>query len=185
MVKPGNSVRAGAFRVEFIRVNHSIPDAVCLAIHTPIGVIVHTGDYKFDQTPVDGQVADYAKLAEIGNKGVLLLLSDSTNIERTGYTPSEKSVGKTLDEQFRLAKNRVIVATFSSNVHRIQQVVDAAVMTRRKVAVIGRSMVNVVNISIEMGYLNVPAGVLIDIDEAKNYAPRQIAIITTAVRVNR
>ena len=188
VVKPGNSVRAGAFRVEFIRVNHSIPDAVCLAIHTPIGVIVHTGDYKFDQTPVDGQVADYAKLAEIGNKGVLLLLSDSTNIERTGYTPSEKSVGKTLDEQFRLAKNlpdaeydfrRRIVATFSSNVHRIQQVVDAAVMTRRKVAVIGRSMVNVVNISIEMGYLNVPAGVLIDIDEAKNYAPRQIAIITT------
>ncbi len=179
MVKPGATVRAGAFRVEFIRVNHSIPDAVALAIHTPVGVIVHTGDYKFDQTPVDGQVADYAKLAEIGHKGVLLLMSDSTNIERTGYTPSEKSVGKTLDEQFRLAKNRVIVATFSSNVHRIQQVIDAAVMTRRKVAVIGRSMVNVVNISIEMGYLKVPAGVLIDIDECRNYAPRQIAIITT------
>ena len=179
MVKPGATVRAGAFRVEFIRVNHSIPDAVALAIHTPVGVIVHTGDYKFDQTPVDGQVTDYAKLAEVGRKGVLLLMSDSTNIERTGYTPSEKSVGKTLDEQFRLAKNRVIVATFSSNVHRIQQVIDAAVMTRRKVAVIGRSMVNVVNISIEMGYLKVPQGVLIDIDEARNYAPRQIAIITT------
>ena len=179
MVKPGATVRAGAFRVEFIRVNHSIPDAVALAIHTPVGVIVHTGDYKFDQTPVDGQVTDYAKLAEVGRKGVLLLMSDSTNIERTGYTPSEKSVGKTLDEQFRLARNRVIVATFSSNVHRIQQVIDAAVMTRRKVAVIGRSMVNVVNISIEMGYLKVPQGVLIDIDECRNYAPRQIAIITT------
>ena len=179
MVKPGATVRTGAFRVEFIRVNHSIPDAVALAIHTPVGVIVHTGDYKFDQTPVDGQVADYAKLAEVGRKGVLLLMSDSTNIERTGYTPSEKSVGKTLDEQFRAAKNRVIVATFSSNVHRIQQVIDAAVMTRRKVAVIGRSMVNVVNISIEMGYLKVPQGVLIDIDECRNYAPRQIAIITT------
>ena len=179
MVKPGATVRAGAFRVEFIRVNHSIPDAVALAIHTPVGVIVHTGDYKFDQTPVDGQVTDYAKLSEVGRKGVLLLMSDSTNIERTGYTPSEKSVGKTLDEQFRMARNRVIVATFSSNVHRIQQVIDAAVMTRRKVAVIGRSMVNVVNISIEMGYLKVPQGVLIDIDECRNYAPRQIAIITT------
>lgn len=179
MVKPGATVRVGAFRVEFIRVNHSIPDAVALAIHTPVGVIVHTGDYKFDQTPVDGQVTDYAKLSEVGRKGVLLLMSDSTNIERTGYTPSEKSVGKTLDEQFRMARNRVIVATFSSNVHRIQQVIDAAVMTRRKVAVIGRSMVNVVNISIEMGYLKVPQGVLIDIDECRNYAPRQIAIITT------
>lgn len=179
MVKPGATVRTGAFRVEFIRVNHSIPDAVALAIHTPVGVIVHTGDYKFDQTPVDGQVTDYAKLSEVGRKGVLLLMSDSTNIERTGYTPSEKSVGKTLDEQFRMARNRVIVATFSSNVHRIQQVIDAAVMTRRKVAVIGRSMVNVVNISIEMGYLKVPQGVLIDIDECRNYAPRQIAIITT------
>jgi ribonuclease J len=178
-VKPGSTVRAGCFRVEFIHVNHSIPDAVALAIHTPIGVIVHTGDYKFDQTPVDGQPTDFARLAEVGDKGVLLLMADSTNIERPGFTPSEKNVGKILDEQFRLAKNRVIVATFSSNVHRIQQVIDAAVVTHRKVAVIGRSMVNVVNISIEMGYLNVPKGVLIDIDETRNYAPRQIAIITT------
>ena len=178
-VKPGSTVRAGAFRVEFIHVNHSIPDAVALAIHTPVGVIVHTGDYKFDQTPVDGQPTDFARLAEVGEKGVLLLMADSTNIERTGFTPSERNVGRVLDEQFRLAKNRIIVATFSSNVHRIQQVIDAAAMTHRKVAVIGRSMVNVVNISIEMGYLKVPKGVLIDIDEARNFAPRQIAIITT------
>lgn len=178
-VKSGSTVRAGAFRVEFIHVNHSIPDAVALAIHTPVGVIVHTGDYKFDQTPVDGQPTDFARLAEVGEKGVLLLMADSTNIERTGFTPSERNVGRVLDEQFRLAKNRIIVATFSSNVHRIQQVIDAAAMTHRKVAVIGRSMVNVVNISIEMGYLKVPKGVLIDIDEARNFAPRQIAIITT------
>ena len=178
-VKSGSTVRAGAFRVEFIHVNHSIPDAVALAIHTPVGVIVHTGDYKFDQTPVDGQPTDFARLAEVGEKGVLLLMADSTNIERTGFTPSERNVGRVLDEQFRLAKNRIIVATFSSNVHRIQQVIDAAAMTHRKVAVIGRSMVNVVNISIEMGYMKVPKGVLIDIDEARNFAPRQIAIITT------
>ena len=178
-VKAGATVRAGSFRVEFIHVNHSIPDAVSLAIHTPVGTIVHTGDYKFDQTPVDGQPTDFARLAEIGDKGVLLLLADSTNIERPGFTPSEKNVGKTLDEQFRAAKNRIIVATFSSNVHRLQQVIDAAVMTRRKVAVIGRSMVNVVNIASEMGYLKIPKGVLIDIDETRNYSPRQIAIITT------
>lgn len=172
-------IRVGPFKIEFIRVNHSIPDAVALAIHTPAGVIVHTGDYKFDQTPVDGQVTEYSKLAELGDKGVLLLMADSTNIERPGFTPSEKVVGKTLDEQFRHAQNRIIVATFSSNVHRIQQVVDSAVKNKRKVAIIGRSMVNVVNISTEMGYLKIPEGVLIDIDECKNYAPSKIAIITT------
>ena len=174
-----SKIQIGSFRVEFIRVNHSIPDAVALAIHTPVGIIVHTGDFKFDQTPVDGQVTEFNRFAEIGDKGVLLLMADSTNIERPGYTPSERVVGKTLSEQFRMAKNRIIVATFSSNVHRIQQVVDAAVSTRRKVAVIGRSMVNVVNISIEMGYLKVPEGVLVDIDEIKNFTPRQVAIITT------
>ena len=179
MVNLNSIVRVGSFRVDFIRVNHSIPDAVALAIHTPVGTIVHTGDYKFDQTPVDGQVTEYSKLAELGDKGVLLLLADSTNIERPGFTPSEKVVGKTLDEQFALAKNRIIVATFSSNVHRIQQVIDSAVANKRKVAILGRSMVNVVNIAIELGYLKVPEGVLIDIEESKNYTPKQIAIITT------
>lgn len=178
-VRPGNIVRVGPFKLEFIRVNHSIPDAVAIAIHTPIGIIVHTGDFKFDQTPVDGQVTQFSRLAELGDRGVLCLLSDSTNIERPGFTPSEKVVGRTLDEQFRQAKNRIIVATFSSNVHRIQQVIDSAVKNKRKVAVIGRSMVNVVNISIETGYLKVPEGTLIDIDEVKNYNPRQIVICTT------
>ena len=165
--------------MEFIRVNHSIPDAVALAIHTPIGIIIHTGDFKFDQTPVDGQVTEFNKFAEFGDQGVLALMADSTNAERPGYTQSEKIVGQTFDDEFRYAKNRIIVATFSSNVHRIQQVVDSAVRYKRKVAVIGRSMVNVVNISMELGYLKIPEGVLIDIDESNNYTPDKIVIITT------
>ena len=165
--------------MEFIRVNHSIPDAVALAIHTPIGIIIHTGDFKFDQTPVDGQVTEFNKFAEFGDQGVLALMADSTNAERRGYTQSEKIVGQTFDDEFRYAKNRIIVATFSSNVHRIQQVVDSAVRYKRKVAVIGRSMVNVVNISMELGYLKIPEGVLIDIDESNNYTPDKIVIITT------
>jgi ribonuclease J len=178
-VTPSSIVRVGPFKLEFIRVNHSIPDAVAIAIHTPVGVIIHTGDYKFDQTPVDGQVTEFSRFAELGDRGVLLLLADSTNVERPGYTPSEKIVGKTLDERFRYAKNRIIVATFSSNVHRIQQVVDSAVKNKRKVAVIGRSMVNVVNIACEIGYLKIPEGVLIDIDDIKNFTPSQVVIITT------
>lgn len=178
-VQPGEFIRAGSFKVEFIRVNHSIPDAVAIAIHTPLGVVLHTGDFKIDQTPVDGQVTQFSKLAELGNKGVLMLLADSTNVERPGYTPSEKIVGKTFDEEFRYAKSRIIVATFSSNVHRIQQVVESAVRYNRKVAIIGRSMVNVVSIAMELGYLNVPEGTLIDIDETNNYRPEQVVIITT------
>ena len=178
-VQPGEVIRAGSFKVEFIRVNHSIPDAVAMAIHTPLGVVLHTGDFKIDQTPVDGQVTQFSKLAELGNQGVLMLLADSTNVERPGYTPSEKIVGKTFDEEFRYAKSRIIVATFSSNVHRIQQVVESAVRYNRKVASIGRSMVNVVNIAMELGYLNVPDGTLIDIDETNNYRPDQVVIITT------
>ena len=177
--KPGDKIHAGNFKVEFIRVNHSIPDAVALAIHTPIGIIIHTGDFKFDQTPVDGQVTEFNKFAEFGDQGVLALMADSTNAERPGYTQSEKIVGQTFDDEFRYAKNRIIVATFSSNVHRIQQVVDSAVRYKRKVAVIGRSMVNVVNISMELGYLKIPEGVLIDIDESNNYTPDKIVIITT------
>lgn len=178
-VQPGEFIRAGSFKVEFIRVNHSIPDAVAMAIHTPLGVVLHTGDFKIDQTPVDGQVTQFSKLAELGNQGVLMLLADSTNVERPGYTPSEKIVGKTFDEEFRYAKSRIIVATFSSNVHRIQQVVESAVRYNRKVAIIGRSMVNVVSIAMELGYLNVPEGTLIDIDETNNYRPDQVVIITT------
>lgn len=179
VIKPGDKIQAGVFKVEFIRVNHSIPDAVALAIHTPVGLIIHTGDFKFDQTPVDGQVTEFNKFAEFGDQGVLALLADSTNAERPGYTQSEKIVGQTFDDEFRYAKNRIIVATFSSNVHRIQQVIDSAVRYKRKVAVIGRSMVNVVNISMELGYLKVPEGELIDIDDTHNYTPDKIVIITT------
>ena len=179
VIKPGNVIKAGCFKLEFIRVNHSIPDSVAIAINTPIGYVIHTGDFKFDQTPVDGQVTEFSKLAEFGDKGVLALLADSTNAERPGYTPSEKSVGATFDDEFRFAKNRIIIATFSSNVHRIQQIVESAVKYNRKVAVIGRSMQNVVGIALELGYLKIPEGVLIDIDDTRNYAPNKIVIITT------
>lgn len=179
VVKPGDKINTGVFKLDFIRVNHSIPDAVAIAITTPIGVIIHTGDFKIDHTPVDGQVMEFNKFAEYGDRGVLCLLADSTNAERPGFTPSEKMVGQTFDEEFRYAKHRIIVATFSSNVHRIQQVIDTAVKYDRKVAVIGRSMVNVVNIAKELGYLKVPEGVLIDIDETHNYTPEKVVIITT------
>ncbi len=178
-VKPGDIIKAGVFTVDFIRVNHSIPDAVALAITTPMGVVIHTGDFKIDHTPVDGEVTEFSKFAEYGNRGVLALLADSTNAERPGFTASEKVVGQTFDDEFRSAKKRIIVATFSSNVHRIQQVVDAAVKYKRKVAVIGRSMINVVNIAKELGYLKAPEGVIIDIDETRNYSDEQIVIITT------
>ena len=179
VIKPGDKITAGAFKLDFIRVNHSIPDAIAIAINTPIGTIIHTGDFKIDHTPVDGQVTEFSKFAEYGDRGVLALLADSTNAERPGFTPSEKMVGKTFDDEFRYAKNRIIVATFSSNVHRIQQVIDAAVRYDRKVAVIGRSMVNVVGIARELGYLSAPDGVLIDIDETHNYTADKIVIITT------
>lgn len=178
-IKPGDKINVGAFNLEFIRVNHSIPDAISIVLKTPIGTIIHTGDFKFDQTPVDGQVTQFNKFAEFGDEGVLALLADSTNAERPGFTQSEKMVGQTFDDEFRYARNRIIVATFSSNVHRIQQVVDSAVKYKRKVAVIGRSMINVVNIAIELGYLRIPEGVLIDIDETNNYTSDQIVIITT------
>lgn len=179
VIAPGDKITAGAFKLDFLRVNHSIPDAIAIAINTPIGVIIHTGDFKIDHTPVDGQVTEFNKFAEYGDQGVLLMLADSTNAERRGFTPSERSVGKVFDEQFAMAKNRIIVATFSSNVHRIQQVIDSAYKYGRKVAVMGRSMVNVVSIAIELGYLNVPKGVLIDIDETNDYRADEIVICTT------
>ena len=179
VVKSGERVRAGVFKLEFMRVNHSIPDAIGMAIHTPVGLIVHTGDFKIDQTPVDGQVMELNRFAEYGDRGVLLMMADSTNAERPGYTQSEKFVGETFDNEFRYAKHRIIVATFSSNVHRIQQICDTASRYGRKVAVMGRSMVNVVNISLKLDYLKVPEGLLIDIDEIRNYANDKMVVICT------
>ena len=179
VIKSGERVRAGAFKLEFMRVNHSIPDAIGMAIHTPVGLIVHTGDFKIDQTPVDGQVMELNRFAEYGDRGVLLMMADSTNAERPGYTQSEKFVGETFDNEFRYAKNRIIVATFSSNVHRIQQICDTAARYGRKVAVMGRSMVNVVNISLKLDYLKIPEGLLVDIDEIRNYTNEKIVVICT------
>jgi len=178
-VKAGDDVQIGTFTVGFIHVSHSIADAVALAIKTPIGTIVHTGDFKFDQTPVDGKVTDFHKFAELGDQGVLVLLADSTNAEHAGYTMSEKSVGVTFDEAYSNARGRIIIASFSSNIHRVQQAIDTACKYKRKVTVLGRSMINVVNIASELGYLTVPEGVLIDIDEIKNYPPSGVVIITT------
>lgn len=178
-VAPGDVITQGCFKVGFIHVNHSIADAVGLYIRTPIGTIVHTGDFKLDQTPVDGQVTDFHKFAEIGDQGVLVMMADSTNAERPGFTLSERVVGTAFEKAFHDAKERILIATFSSNVHRIQQAIDTACKYNRKVAVLGRSMVNVVNISRELGYLNIPEGVLIDIDEINNYPSSAIVIVTT------
>ena len=180
VVKPGDEITLGNIKVEFIHVNHSIPDAVGLAIKTPAGTIVQTGDFKIDTTPIDDRVIDLTRFAEIGRKGVLALLSDSTNAERPGYTMSERIVGESFSNLFKKAgKSRIIIATFSSNIHRIQQIIDAAVNYGRKVAVSGRSMLNVVNVASELGYLNLPDNVLIDIEQIKRYQPEQLVIITT------
>lgn len=178
-VKPRDSVTIGPFKVEFIRVSHSIPDAIALAIHTPVGVVVHTGDFKIDQTPVDGQVTDFNKFAQLGERGVLVLLSDSTNVERPGYTMSERVVGASFDESFRLAEGRIIIATFASNVHRLQQAITTAHRYRRKVAVVGRSMVNVVGIASELGYLNIPDDMLIELDEVRRLPASRVVFLCT------
>lgn len=180
VVVPRQTVRLGCMAVEFIRVNHSIPDAVGMAIHTPAGVIIHTGDFKVDYTPIEGGIIDLPRLAELGNKGVLALMSDSTNSERPGYTMSERKVGDSFEMLFNKAEGkRIIIATFASNVHRVQQIINNAVNTGRKVAVSGRSMVNVISVGIELGYLKVPDGVLIDIDMISRYSPEQIVLVTT------
>ncbi|MFA4885086.1 MAG: ribonuclease J [Desulfotomaculaceae bacterium] len=178
-VKPRDSVQIGPFKVEFIRVSHSIPDAISVAVHTPMGVVFHTGDFKFDLTPVDGQVTDFHRLAQLGEKGVLVLLSDSTNAEKPGYTMSERVVGNTFDENFRQATERIIITTFASNVHRLQQAIQAAYKHGRKVAVVGRSMVNVITIATELGYMDIPEGLLIDLDEANKLPRNKIVILTT------
>ena len=180
-VKPGDTVRAGTtMSVEFVRVNHSIPDACAFAIRTPAGLIVLTGDFKVDFTPISGEPIDLVRFGELGSEGVLTLLSDSTNAEKPGSTPSERIVGESFEKLFkRAADKRIIIATFASNVHRIQQVVDTAVRFDRKVAVFGRSMVNVVAIAQELGYLTIPAGILIDADNLKDYTDEEIVLITT------
>ncbi len=180
-VKPGDTVRAGTtMSVEFVRVNHSIPDACAFAIRTPAGLIVLTGDFKVDFTPISGEPIDLVRFGELGSEGVLALLSDSTNAEKPGSTPSERIVGESFEKLFkRAADKRIIIATFASNVHRIQQVVDTAVRFDRKVAVFGRSMVNVVAIAQELGYLTIPTGILIDADNLKDYTDEEIVLITT------
>ncbi len=178
-VHAGAKIRLGKFTVEAIRTTHSVADAISLCIETPIGRVFHTGDFKIDYTPVDGEPIDLAKLAEIGKKGVLLMMSDSTNATREGYTRSEKLVGDTLETLFAASKKRMIIATFSSNVHRIQKIIDLAVENKRKVAVSGRSMENVVSIAEELGYIRIPKGTLLDINKTKKIPDKELVIITT------
>ncbi len=180
VVAYGETIRLGSISVEFIRTNHSIADSAALAIYTPAGVIVHTGDFKVDFTPVFGGVIDLQRFGELGKKGVMLLMADSTNVERPGYTPSEKMVGGTIDHLLDDNRdNRIIVATFASNVDRVQQIINSACKYGRKAVVDGRSMVNIINIASELGYINIPDNTLIDIDAAKDYPPEKLVYITT------
>lgn len=179
-VRAGDTVQAGALSVEFIHVNHSIADACCLAIHTPLGTVIHTGDFKLDITPIQGEMMDLARLGELGNEGVLALLCESTNAERPGFTPSEKKVGKSLEYIFTSNPDkRIVIATFSSNVHRVQQIINVSAEHGRKVAVTGRSMLNIVSAAVELGYMNVPKDTLIDITEIRRYRPEQLTLVTT------
>lgn len=179
IVNPGQTISLGCMKVEFIRTTHSIPDACSLAIHTPVGVIVHTGDFKVDYTPIDGEHIDLGRLAALGNKGVLALMSDSTNAERKGYTMSESIVGDIFDKLFLNCTKRIVVATFSSNVHRVQQIVNAAIANKRKIAVCGRSMINTIETARKFGYITAPDNVFIDIDQIKAYPDESLVIITT------
>ncbi|MFW5993875.1 MAG: ribonuclease J [Halanaerobiaceae bacterium] len=181
VVNAGSTVQVGQFKVDYIKVNHSLTDTCALAIHTPLGPIVYASDFKFDQTPVDGEVADFHKLAELGHSdpGVLALFSDSTNVERKGYTMSEKVVGETIDDIFYRATNRIIVATFASNIHRIQQILDAAVKYGRKIAITGRSMINNVEIARRLGYISVPDDMIVDVRDMGHIADDEIVLITT------
>ena len=179
VVKAGRTIKLGSFRVEFIQSAHSIPDSVMLAIKTPAGTILHTGDFKVDYTPIDGKIIDLGRIAELGKSGVLALLSDSTNAERKGFTMSEKSVGEVFDKLFFHCHKRIIIATFASNVHRVQQIIDCAVKYKRKVAVSGRSMEKIIETARELGYLKCPDNVFIDIDMMKNYTDEQLVVITT------
>lgn len=179
-IKASEKIEIGNFGVEFMRTSHSIPDSVAIAIHTPLGSLVHTGDFKIDFTPIKGETMDFARFAELGKKGVLVLMADSTNVERPGYTMSESTVGDTFNKIFMNAKKqRIIVATFASNIHRVQQIINSAVMFNRKVAVSGRSMVNVVGVATELGYLDIPEGTIIEINDLNKYPNEKVVVITT------
>lgn len=179
-VEPRKTVKMGCMAVEFIKVNHSIPGAVGMAIHTPAGIIVHTGDFKVDFSPIDDEIIDLARFGELGSRGVLALMADSTNAERTGFTCSERTVGGSFEKLFKRAEGRrIIIATFSSNVHRVQQIIDQAEHYGRKVAVFGRSMIHVIETATELGYLTVPKGMIIDIDEMSRYPDEKIVLVTT------
>jgi len=178
-VRAGDKIKLGSFSIEFIKTTHSIPDSVAIAIHTPVGTVVHTGDFKVDFTPINENVIDLHKFAELGSKGVLVLLADSTNVERPGYTMSEKTVGDTFNDIFLKAPERIIVATFASNVHRIQQIINAAEMYNKKIVVSGRSMINTINVANQLGYLKIKDGTLIDINDMSKYRNNEIVILTT------
>ena len=179
-VEAGDTISLGKFKAEFIHVNHSIADACAIALHTPVGTVFHTGDFKLDVSPLDGNVMDLGRIAEIGKRGTLLLLCESTNAERSGFTPSERTVGSSLERIFmQYNDRRIIIATFSSNVHRVQQIIDASYRHGRKVAVLGRSMVNIIGAASELGYMEFPEGVLIDVSDIKKYRPEEITLITT------
>ncbi len=179
IINPRDVLQLNPFKVEFVRVNHSIADAVAIAVHTPAGIVLHTGDFKLDMTPVDGQTTDFGRLTSLGEEGVLLMMSDSTNVERPGYTMSEKSVGPNFDEVFRNAKGRVIIASFATNIHRLQQAINASAKYNRKVAIVGRSMINVINIAKEQGYLKLPRNVLIENDVIDTLALNKVTILAT------
>ncbi|OOM80363.1 ribonuclease J [Clostridium sp. BL-8] len=178
-VKPKDIIKLDSVSVEFIKTNHSIADSVAIAVHTPLGVVLHTGDFKIDYTPIDGEMMDFGRLAELGKKGVLVMMADSTNVERPGYTMTEKVVGETFLQLFSKANGRIIVATFASNVHRIQQIITAAEVYGKRVAVSGRSMENIVQVAIELGYLNVSEDVLIPVDQISKYPNEKVVVITT------
>lgn len=178
-VKPKDIIKLDSVSVEFIKTNHSIADSVAIAIHTPLGVVLHTGDFKIDYTPIDGEIMDFARLAELGRKGVLVMMADSTNVEKPGYTMSERVVGDTFARLFSKADGRIIIATFASNVHRIQQIITAAQEHEKKVAVSGRSMENIVQVAIELGYLTIEKDVLIPVDQISKYPNEKVVIITT------
>ena len=181
-IKPTDEIKLGVFSIEFIRSTHSIADCVALAIRSPVGVVVHTSDFKIDYTPIEEEPMDIARLGELGREGVLLLMCDSTNIERKGYTMSESTVGDSFEDIFVNAQGRILVASFASNIHRIQQVINAAVKYNRKVAVCGRSMDNVINVALELGYMTVPKGTIIDVDQINKYPPERLVILTTGTQ---
>ena len=179
-VEAGDIINLGVFKAEFIHVNHSIADACAIAIRTPVGLVYHSGDFKLDVSPIDGRMMDLTRIGELGREGVTLLLCESTNAERPGYTPSERTVGSSLERIFMQYENkRLIIATFSSNVHRVQQIINTSARHNRKVVILGRSMVNVIGAAAELGYIELPDGVLIDVSEMKRYRPEEITIITT------